>query len=440
MKRATFFVFYLILTGSSAVAQDTLRLDTQHKNTLIDTILTCFETNYVFPEVALSLKDSINQRNESGDYSELADLQEFLASLSSDMRRITSDKHIGIHYIEKSDTDTRQSRHSLLAEQITTKQRSDFSFRKAEWFPGNVGYIRFDRFEDPRYAGEAAAATIDFVANCDAIIVDLRYNYGGEEKMVRYLASYFFAEPTLLNTRYFSKQDSSVQSWTDSRISGNNLIDKDVYILTSSNTASGAEAFAYILKNYHRATIIGETTRGAAHWAEYFYYPSLKIEIKMPVARPINPVTKTNWEGVGVKPDMEIPECKALDKAYLLALEKMIRTSPDESKKKELEWYRMITLERCKDEMISSSDLDEYAGEYEELKFLVIDNRLYWHQGEGEDFALEPISRDHFLFDDSDDYVVRFVRNKEGLVSGYQLLVKGSAESAGHDKTERTEK
>ena len=440
MKKSSFLIFFLFLTNLSVHSQDTNGLDLQSRNAIIDTIITCFNVNYVYPEVAIALKDSISQRNHEGGYSKFTDLEEFLNSLSSDIRKITRDKHIGITYIEHSDSETGQSKHSLLSDQLNEKKRKNFNFRKVEWMPGNIGYIRFDIFEDPQYAGETAASAMNFVNNCDAVIVDLRYNNGGEEKMVRYLASYFFTEPTLLNSRYFTKQDSTVQSWTDSYVPGKKLIDRDIYILTSSNTASGAEAFTYILKNYDKAIVVGEKTSGAAHWVEYFYYSSLKLEIKLPVARPINPVTKTDWEKTGIKPDIEIPEHMALDKAYILELEKLIKTNTDKSKLRELEWYKMIALERSKNEVVSKSDLNQYVGEYEKLKFLVKNNYLFWHQGEKEEFILIPISRDHFIFDDSDDYMVKFVRNKKDIVSGYQLLIKERDENPIHDKTKNKNK
>ena len=439
MKKSIFLILSFILISSSLKAQNVHNLDTHHKNAIIDTILTCFKINYVYPETVISLKDSITQRNRKGEYSKYFDLENFLAKLTSDIREITSDKHISIVYIENTDYKSRQNKHSLLSDQLNEKKRKNFNFRKVEWLPGNVGYLRFDIFEDPQYAGETAASAINFISNCNAIIIDLRYNYGGEQQMVRYLASYFFTEPTLLNSLYFTKQDSVVQSWTDSYIPSKKLIDKYIYILTSSNTASGAEAFTYLLKNYKIATIIGENTRGAAHWAEYFYFPAQKIEIKIPVARPINPVTKTNWEKIGIKPDIEIPEYKALDQAYILALEQLIQTNSDKSKLHELEWYKMIAVERFKNETISETELYDYAGEYEELRFLVKDNTLYWHQGKNEEFVLIPLSRDLFTFDDSDDYVVKFIRNKKGIISGYQLLIKGRDENTIHDKIEDTE-
>ena len=166
----------------------------------------------------------------------------------------------------------------------------------------------------------------------------------------------------------------------------------------------------------------------------------MNLEIKLPVARPINPITKTDWERTGIRPDINISENRSLDKAYIIALEKLIKTGRDKAKLRELEWYRMIALERLKNEVISKSDLQEYIGEYEKVKFIVKNNYLYWHQSENEEFVLIPISRDHFVFDDSEDYVLKFVRNKENIISGYQLLMKGREENPFNERIENTKK
>ena len=41
------------------------------------------------------------------------------------------------------------------------------------------------------------------------------------------------------------------------------------------------------------------------------------------MGRSISPITHTYWEGVGVQPDVKVPESQALAKAHLIALEKL---------------------------------------------------------------------------------------------------------------------
>jgi len=83
-------------------------------------------------------------------------------------------------------------------------------------------------------------------------------------------------------------------------------------------------------QQFGRATLIGETTRGGANSTrgpealnEYFF-------VKMPVSRMISPITQTNWEGVGVEPDIKVDSNNALDTALNIILSKIIEQSTDE--------------------------------------------------------------------------------------------------------------
>ena len=91
------------------------------------------------------------------------------------------------------------------------------------------------------------------------------------------------------------------------------------------HTFSGAEEFTYNLKNLKRATIVGETTGGGAHPGGGFRVNE-HFSMFVPTGRAISPITKTNWEGTGVKPDVEVPADQALIVARLMALKKSVGT------------------------------------------------------------------------------------------------------------------
>ena len=89
-------------------------------------------------------------------------------------------------------------------------------------------------------------------------------------------------------------------------------------MLISDKTFSGAEEFTYNLQTRKRATIVGQTTGGGANPGGVFdISPHLSIFVS--TGKAINPVTKTNWEGVGVRPDVEVNADRALKKATTLA-------------------------------------------------------------------------------------------------------------------------
>jgi retinol-binding protein 3 len=161
-----------------------------------------------------------------------------------------------------------------------------------------------------------------FVAHTDALIFDLRDNGGGDPAMVAFIASYLFDRHTHLNDLYNRRENSTEQYWTLPYVPGERLPKQPVFVLTSSHTFSGAEEFCYDLKTQKRATIVGETTGGGAHpvgghtVADYFM-------IGVPFAKAVNPVTKTNWEGTGVEPDVKVSAADALTTAEKLAAEKI---------------------------------------------------------------------------------------------------------------------
>jgi len=99
-------------------------------------------------------------------------------------------------------------------------------------------------------------------------------------------------------------------------------------VLTSKRTFSGAEEFTYNLKNLKRATIIGETTGGGAHPGGVFRINE-HFGMFVPTGRAISPITKTNWEGTGVTPDISVPADQALLVARSMALKKQLTNVTD---------------------------------------------------------------------------------------------------------------
>jgi C-terminal processing protease CtpA/Prc len=201
-------------------------------------------------------------------------------------------------------------------------EHDNCAFDKVEILPNNIGYIKFDGFMDASFCGPTVNAAMTFVAHTDALIFDIRDNGGGQPDMVTLIASYLFDHRTHLIDIYNRKEDSTTQNWTLSWLPGPRMPTQPVYVLTSAHTFSGAEEFAFDLKTQKRATIIGETTGGGAHpvsghpVADYFM-------IGVPFAKSLDPVTKTNWEGTGVEPDVKVPADQALATAEKLANEKI---------------------------------------------------------------------------------------------------------------------
>ncbi len=287
---------------------------------------------YIDPAVAKQMEDAIDAHEKAGDYNSITDGDAFAERLTKDLRAVSHDLHLGVSFSPFKQPPPHQPTPEDRARRQRQLEHDNCGFSKVEILPGNIGYVKFDGFFPADVCAPTAVAAMNFVAHTDAVIFDLRENGGGDPVMVSFIASYLFDHPTHVNDLYNRGEDATHQYWTSAYVPGDRLADQPVYVLTSKHTFSGAEEFTYDLKTQKRATIVGETTGGGAHpvsghtVADYFM-------IGVPWGRPINPVTKKDWEGTGVEPDVKVPADDALATAEKLATEKIQAKAAGEAKK-----------------------------------------------------------------------------------------------------------
>ena len=408
-----FVAFLTILAVAPAPAASDDDLDAGAREQVIAAVLEAFSNHYVYPEKAKRMCDHVLNRNEAGAYDDATTLKELCRRLRRDLRDLTGDRHIWIGLIPESSGDPKERR----AARIERAAWQNFSFMDVRWLEGNVGYVRFDRFHDPAYAGETAVAAMQFIANCHAVIIDLRWNHGGEDQMVRLLASYFFEHARLLGTLFHVQADSLEQSWTFGYVPGRKLVDVPLYVLTSDETASGAEAFAYGMKHLGRATVVGEVTPGAAHWTENFDYPELNLRAAVPVARPVNPVTRTSWEGTGVKPNIAVSAEKALMTAHVAALESIHDRFPDPARIRAIDWVLVELRSELSPVDVTAEQLVEYAGNYGPRRVFLDSGDLCYQREGNAAYKLRPLGSDLFGVVGLDYFRLRFVRDDRNRVT-----------------------
>ena len=302
-----------------------LRIDAAARARAVNGAAALLDSFYVFPDVARRMGDSARARLARGDYDNYDSGLTFARRLTDDFAAIAHDKHLSVRFSARGFPPSRPDNGTPpapSADEIARAQRGaderNCSFEKVERMEGNVGYLKFDGFEDPDLCAPTVAAAMTFLAGTRALIIDLRQNGGGSPKMVALVASYLFDRRTHLNDLWTRSTNSTEEFWTRDSVSGRRFGgEKPVYVLTSARTFSGAEEFTYNLKTLKRATIVGETTGGGAHPVR-----GRRIDdhfmIGVPFARAINPITHTNWEGVGVEPDVKVPAGKALEEALKL--------------------------------------------------------------------------------------------------------------------------
>jgi hypothetical protein len=302
-------------TALPLLAQDPVRLDARLRSQIVDRVTTALNDEYVFADKAREMENLVKGRLRDGAYDGISQPAAFAARLQEDLRSVTHDRHLRVG----TGPPLAQMQRTVLdpEQRLQTMRSRNYLFQKVEVLEGNIGYLRFDGFVEADLAGATAVAAMNFLANVDALIIDLRYNGGGAPSMIQLISSYFFAERKHLNSFYVRASDSWEHFWTQEEVQGPKLVDVPIFILTSGRTFSAAEEFTYNLKNMERATIVGETTGGGAHPVNgrNFDFGTFTITMSVPYGRAVNPITGANWEGVGVVPDIAVPADQALDKA-----------------------------------------------------------------------------------------------------------------------------
>lgn len=319
------------LSARQTGAQTSATIDVATRAEVIEGALKALNAEYVFPETAKKMEQAIRERMQRKEYDSITDASAYATTLTSHLQEVSRDKHLRVIFDDGSRPMFGGGPNPADRERAwMMSAKRNFGFERVERLSGNIGYLDLRGFEGPELATDTAAAAMNFLANTDAMIIDLRQNGGGHPEAVAFISSYLFDKRTHLNDIYERPTNRTQEFWTREDVPGKRYGDKPVYVLTSRRTFSAAEEFTYNLKNLKRATIIGETTGGGAHPVNARRLGK-NFLITVPFARSINPITKTNWEGVGVKPDIETPAEKALKVAHLAALKSALPKTSDQT-------------------------------------------------------------------------------------------------------------
>jgi hypothetical protein len=398
-------------------AMEDKTIDAKMQAEMIDSLCGVLDTLYVFPDVAKKLESHLRDKLRKKAYAGITSTRELADSLTADLRSVNNDRHLSVGYLSDADialikADTTGA--ASAEEQLRQSRSRNFGFRELKLLTGNVGYLRFDGFSDFNEAGPTAIAAMNFLANADAVIFDLRYNGGGSTKMIQLLTSYLFDEPVHLNDFYIRHNDSTQQFWTAGHVFGPRLAKTDVYILTSHRTFSAAEEFSYNLKNLKRATIIGDTTGGGAHPNVLVHWPNLHLTASIPFGKAINPITHTNWEGVGVAPDIVVASDNALDVAQREALKKILTRTIKEDDRFPLEWSLAGLDAKINPPKVDVASLARYAGTYGPRAIKFENGDLYYHRAPNPWAKMIPMSDSLFRFEELDYFRLEIIRDGQG--------------------------
>ncbi|MGB3471493.1 MAG: S41 family peptidase [Erythrobacter sp.] len=314
------------LTSGPLFAQS---LDDADRAEIISNSVTLLETRYVYPDLGAELARRLKTASE--DWSAIDNPEEFARVVTRWLREQSDDGHLGLSYSETPIASGEgEAAFSAAEMERWYGAHLNHGVEKIERLEGNVMLLDLRVFPPPSMAADVIAAAMTVVAQGDALIIDLRKNGGGAET-ANLITGYLLDEGEQPLTGTYNRPSdehraSSSPSWVPGRTFGGS---KPLYILTSNRTFSAAEALAYNLQALGRATIVGEVTGGGAHPFEYRRVHE-HFALDLPEGRSINPITGTNWQNVGVQPDVPVAADEALTTALALARE-AIANSPHEA-------------------------------------------------------------------------------------------------------------
>lgn len=304
-------------------------VDKAMRTQTVDTLVAQLNNHYVFPDKAKQIEAVLRQRQSEGKYDGITDGKQLAKQLTDDVHGVAHDLHMGVRFSRglvppDDDAGGPPKTEAEWKERLSFGQRVFFSvYRrvsslgvdKVDHLSPNIGYLQVSGFPPPFVVAEKYGAAMDKLADTEGLIIDLRENRGGGPDTVALLVSYFVDQRTRLNDIWHRDNGVSEQHWTVDKLDGKRYGGKKpVVILAGPGTMSAGEDFAYTMQAMKRATVIGEPTWGGAHptrparLGDHFF-------AMIPNARSISPITHTNWEGVGVIPDIAAAPDKALETA-----------------------------------------------------------------------------------------------------------------------------
>jgi len=332
-------IILFALSIQALYSQETILSD-EYKKETIEKLSLLIQDFYIYPDVAKKTSEHLYKQYEARHFDKYQHNESLATALTESVQSINKDKHMRIMsnapYIAPQNTLEAKSVHRM--GQINNYRSINHGFKELKMLEGNVAYLDLRMFAPMDRAKEIADAYMKLLSLADAVVIDLTQNGGGNPSMVQYLCSYFFDKKLHLNSLYYREGDRTEEYWTLEEVGGKKLVDIPLFIMIGEETFSGAEEFSYNMQTRKRATIIGQTSAGAANPGGTRGINE-HLSVFIPTGRAINPITHTSWEGIGVQPEIITKKEETFDQAL-----KEAQKAADLFRKDKLESY--IQLQR----------------------------------------------------------------------------------------------
>lgn len=269
---------------------------------LVDAVMAHLE-EYTFTERARVGAEALRGRLAARAYDALT-VAQMCDRVNEDLAAAVGDRHLRlIWHDEPMQPPDASDESGAVAELRETFRVENQGIRRVERLAGNIGLIELTLIPPAATSGAAIAAAMTLVSNTEALLLDLRDTRGGAPDGVALWCSFLLADGDTHLSDIIEGNAAPRQYWTSAYLPSPRYLDRPIWVLTSRSTFSGGEGLAYDLQALGRVTVVGEVTRGGAHPVEVVQLTP-HVELRVPVARTVNPITGGDWEGVGVQPDI----------------------------------------------------------------------------------------------------------------------------------------
>ena len=426
MRRVGVAAFALVAAASGAEAQrqPPPPVTAAVRSAVVDSVRRALATYYVFPDTAVLMAKHLDTRRRARAFDTLSNPNAFAAMISRELRRVRRDPHLRISYDPQEaaravDTTRREGRDLLQRD-----RKRNFHFHQARILPGNIGYLDFTLFADTSAeARRTVRAAMTFVSNADALIIDLRENRGGSIAMANEILGYFVRDSAHWTDTYNRLTDKWTGNWTVNRpeITGGVHLGMPVTVIIGPFTYSAAEAIAYTLQQSRNARVVGEPSAGGAHVTRRVALGNGFVAY-IPYIRGVSVVTRTNWEGTGVIPDVRADGPVALLRAQEAVLNERLAATSDTAARRAIHWALNEARAAALELDVLPAVIGAYAGKFEEYTFTVRDGRLYSENSSrnGKTDRMRAITPALFQVDRESQ--VEFLRDTTGAVSSIRVL------------------
>jgi len=407
-----------LATAAPAAAQAaTQALTPADRAQALEEIKARIRSTYVYPERRAAIVDRLVAGAAKGRY-DTSDPAAFAQRVSDDLLGATRDTHLYLRYEPawfgtarlppQAGADAQQIR---LEAQIARDTNHGLVAMKI--LPGNIRYLKIDGFDwVENETGPAYDDAMRFLKGGRAIIIDLRGNGGGWVEASKYLLSHFLDANRLIATFY--RPDAEPEQYrTVDYVPAGHIKDKPIYVLIDGHSRSAAEMVAYTFQQYGLGELIGARTEGAANVSDDFPIgPGFRLGVS--TGRTVHPISKTDWEGVGVSPTVATDPAHALEIAQLRAIDKLLPASADGMPRYALEWARPAIKAALDPVRLSEKELKAFVGAYGEASISLQDHALWLRRPDRPPSRLTPMTRDG-LFQSVDNDTLR-VRIAPGAI------------------------